>query len=133
MNAVSIELQKEHLSLSECRLAVDSLLECVKNGRDIVGNPFYRTEFTGCYVYNNARLSTDEHFESGVVKIQRGAPHSLTDEERESCKGLLVQSRNTGSNSVEDQSLNPVLDLMREKRQKLKQNDGQYINPDFCC
>ena len=57
MNAVTTELQKEHLSLSECRLAIDSLSECVKNDRDILGNPFYRTKFTGCYVSSNGRLS----------------------------------------------------------------------------
>ena len=42
----------------------------MKNGRDIVGNPFYRTKFTGYYVSNNGKLSTDERFESDVGKIQ---------------------------------------------------------------
>ena len=66
-----------------------------------------------------------------MIKIQRGVPQSLTDEERESCKALLVQSRKAGSHSMEDQSLNPVLDLMRVKRQKLMQSYSQYINADF--
>ncbi len=90
-NLVTQKLQKKNLSLAECRISIESLLECVENGRDELGNPFYRSKFQGLYVSANVKLSSDENFESGVVKILRGLPDLMTEIEKRACRALLVQ------------------------------------------
>ena len=49
---ITIELQKEHLTLSECRFAVDTLIEAIHYERDEIGSSFF-----GCNLnFDNIKL-----------------------------------------------------------------------------
>ena len=97
---------------------IESLLECVENGGDELGNPFYRSKFQGLYVSANGKISSDEDFESGVVKIQRRIPDLMTEIEKRACKTILVQLANSSENETEQEGQLFVLEVIRSKKQK---------------
>ncbi len=72
---MTMELQKEHLSLSDCRIAVDTLFQAVSRGKGLLGNPYYQTKFKDAAINLHGRHSPDADFESGLIKIQRSQAH----------------------------------------------------------
>ncbi len=63
----------------DCRLALNMLLESVNLYREHENSCFYQCTLDGHYILPNASVVTDENFESGVVKIQRGQLRELTE------------------------------------------------------
>ncbi len=45
INLITQELQLENLSISKYKIAIESLLKCVKNGREEINNPFIQANF----------------------------------------------------------------------------------------
>ena len=43
------------------------------------------------YIASDAKTVRDQHFESGIVKLQRGEAYELTDAEREACAKVHIE------------------------------------------
>eukprot|EP00171_Calliarthron_tuberculosum_P003890 IDg3890t1 len=90
IDTVTQELQKRHLSLSECRYAVDILRESVQEGRNDYTSAFFGCRLASKYIAPISATVTHPHFEAGVIKIQRGQENELNAAEKRACKSLLV-------------------------------------------
>ncbi len=69
INIITLELQKEHSTLSECLFAIDTLIEAIQEGREKIGNPFFGCTQKFDDIKLDGRNSPDHEFESRVTKF----------------------------------------------------------------
>lgn len=88
INTIALELQKRCLSLADCRLALDILVDAVKTGKNDLNSKFYNYALDNYYIYLKAPIGHSPHFESEVIKIQNNKNEDLTAAEILAYKGL---------------------------------------------
>jgi hypothetical protein len=141
INEVTLFLQLRCLTLAEARMALDLLTNKVIQGRNMVGNTFYKCRFQAIKTAPNSILVPNPHFESGVVKIQHGQLLELSDAEKEAVEGLRTQELGgedggNGGNDDEHMQQPQSPDNIRKQLRRMKEARDQpapsvYVNCDF--
>ncbi len=67
---VTLELQKKGCTLSDCRWALDDLIQAVTVGKSDSESPFYQCKLGKHYIDPNAAIVKDPDFESGVQNFK---------------------------------------------------------------
>ena len=88
INDATTALQQRKLTLSDCRLVLDSFFEHVSTNKDVDGSNLEDCQLGNHCIAGTAPILLNLSFESGVVKIQRGRKNNLTSDEIQACKGL---------------------------------------------
>lgn len=134
-NQITKFLQKEHLSLSDCRLALDTLTESLNTDKTKIDHPLFECMLQNSSISQTSNLVTDRFFEKGVVKLQRGFANQLTSSEKTACKSLLyVESEITASQKdIESDIEKPVeiMERIHRKRRKIETKGRKYIDTRF--
>jgi hypothetical protein len=136
---VTVQLQKQGLTLYEGRLVIDTFARKLTLARrDKVGR-WHKSKMAISKAALNSDLAPNKFFESGVVKIQRGS-RPLSPEEKTACEKLL-KPRADGSAAVvmsdDDEEPaapgSPNLNEMIRKTARDHANAGsdEYVNCDF--
>lgn len=129
IDVVTLELQKHGATISDCRLAIDMLIEEVREGRNNQSSSMYGCKLSERYLSTRARTVTDPSFESGVVKIQRCQESSMNTDEFDACASLLCPSQSVNSTEVQN-SGGLAKKIANRKRQRLV-NTARYRNCKF--
>ncbi len=69
LDEVTKFLQSENISLSDCRLALDSIAESVDEGKSNPESDLFECQLGNRAISTSSRLMTHKSFEAGVVKI----------------------------------------------------------------
>lgn len=133
INVVTVELQKQGLSLSDARYILDDLNDAIRSGRDDISSPLYQCSLGTAYTSPSAPIVHSPHFESGVIKIQRQRISEMTEDEKEACKMLRSVSSEI-SPSQFDNETNVQLSMAQRialgKRKRMEKTES-YLNCDF--
>eukprot|EP00171_Calliarthron_tuberculosum_P002370 IDg2370t1 len=89
INYITLELQTRGITLADSRLLLDELINAVRSERSVPESSLYQCRLGTHYIGTSSSIVKDADFENGVVKIQRMAYASMTDAEKNACKGLL--------------------------------------------
>lgn len=65
-------LQRQHLSLYDCRIALDTFTESVTAQNTNNQSPFFDCMLKDEFISQSSHLELNKAFETGVVKIRRG-------------------------------------------------------------
>ena len=129
IDAITVAIQKKCMSFEEIRSMMDELIRCSDEDVNSQGTTFYRCTFKPQQIcLTHTRLHPDQHFEAGVVKIQRGDSTSLTDEEKTACKILEINQNHEETMSVDDES-NDTGNSIVERVQRLRRQLTQAVQP----
>lgn len=129
INTVTLELQKYGASLSDCRYAVDTLSEVVTSGRNDEHSLFYGCKLGNSYIQEKSHIATDDTFETGVVKVQRGDISAMTPEEKEACSRLKLSASNSREESCRTNLT--MADRIAAKKRHRENNKEEYMNCGF--
>ena len=69
--AVTVLLQKKDILLSETRLALDLLIDTIRNKVDDMTSPLYKCDLGDSYIKQNEAIVPNHSYEFGVCKIQK--------------------------------------------------------------
>jgi hypothetical protein len=119
-------------------MALDFLTNKVIEGCNLMGNKFRSCQFQAVKTAPDSNLVPNPHFESGVVKIQRGQLLELTDAEKvavESLKSKEVSGSEGGSGNggghMPKSPNNMKKQLRRIKEARDKPVQSAFVNCDF--
>ena len=71
MDVIKIYMQKEYITLEECRSALDLFTQTIETKKNHIKHPLYKCPFKQETSKWNNCLASDKYFERGVVKIQQ--------------------------------------------------------------
>ena len=129
INYVTVELQEKGATLSQCRNALDSLLDAVADEKASRSAPFFGCKLDGTYILPDSDIVKYPTFESAVIKIQNGESCRLTRNEKREVTSLLRRNAipSNGQNS------SPVHLSMHDRLAKRRRtNKGEaYIDCSF--
>lgn len=128
INFVTKLLQTKNLSLSECRMAMDSLSYVVHSEKTKLNSKLFKCKLGTSYISSTSHLVKHKAFENGVVKIQRDDLFSLTLSERSACKRLLIEPSET---SVQNQAVPSNVLGEIYKRRKVLRTAPKYMDTRF--
>ena len=80
-DVITIYMQKEYVTVEECRSALDLFSQTIEKKKDHIGHPLYECPFKHEKSRWNGCLVPDIYFKSGVVKIQQGIAIDLKETE----------------------------------------------------
>lgn len=129
INVVTKELKTRGATLSDCRLAVDMLMDVVKTSRADSGSPFYGCKLGTTYISTDSYISTESSFECAVVKIQRNEASSLSAAELNACKNFKLHKTNTPSSTIRERST--IAEKLAEKKRRRLDDSDKYMNCSF--
>lgn len=127
INVVTVELQKRDDTLSQCRDALDGLIEGVDEERNVRAAPFSGCRLGTEYIATNAAIIQNADFESGVVKIQRGGANQLSLDEKFAVR--MLRGRSDTSTNQAATSFTSVHERFTKRRKSVEQN--AYIKCSF--
>ncbi len=131
LDEVTKYLQLYNISLSDCRLAFDSIAESVDDGKHDPDSDLYQCQLGARAISPVSRLVTDKYFEQGAFKIQRNQLRSMSSSEKNACRSLLLSNHSTaivsGSDSGEDGEKS-IMASITKKRRDLSSSTAKYIN-----
>eukprot|EP00171_Calliarthron_tuberculosum_P003916 IDg3916t1 len=132
IDAITRYLQKKHLSVSDCRLALNKLMQKVETKNDVQSSGFFGCLLGTSHISQTAAIVKDKSFLSGVIKIQRQEFEALSDEERRACKTLLSETVASADidNANESEDDDIIMEITKEKENRID-GPGNYINADF--
>ena len=129
INVVTMELQRKGATISECRDALNSILEAVNDEKAMKSAPLYGCRLEGKYLSVDSTIVECPNFENGVTKILNKEENKLSDVEKHAVRNLR---RNIPT--YEDESVSPIFMSMRErlaKRRKMNSRSEEYIDCKF--
>lgn len=130
INVVTVELQKRNLSLSDCRVAIDALLESILEAENDHSHPLFACTLGKHYLDMGAAIVADRHFESGVLKLQQGEASELTDDQRMACSRLRKTLPQDSSQVTE--ASNSLVDKIARVRKRARRSSGEsYVDSRF--
>lgn len=129
IQTVTEELQKNGATVSDCRIAVDELITCVSELKEDESSKFFGCKLGENYIGSNSHLVPDPHFESGVFKLQQGLSNNLTENEREACKKLEIQSRSQSKKPSTERTT--MSERIAARKRKRENGENKYMNTNF--
>lgn len=128
IDSVTKFLQTEHLSLADCRVALDTLIELVAEQKDDPESKLHNCMMGTGHISSNSRHCRNKSFESGVIKIQRNSIRTMTQAEKRACRALLLESEGNidDMNAAESSVLSEI-----KKRRKLSHSSPKYMDASF--
>jgi len=132
VNQVTIELQNRKNTLSDCRFALDTLIESVELYKNNVSSPLYMCSLGTKYIDTEADISLNPVFESGVVKIQRNEFNLMTDAEKDACSKLILERSvlPDANPTASDHGTSMYQRIQMKKRRRIE-TESTYRNCDF--
>lgn len=85
IEAITVKLQKNGATLSDCRYTLDGLIEAVDEEKDACSSVLYVCRIESNYIASIADIAEYPVFEQGIVKIQNGATKPINSNKR-SCE-----------------------------------------------
>ena len=134
INDATMELQVRLITLADCRLVLESLLESVEANHNVPGSTMSNCKLDSWYIGPTAHIVKDPYFESGVTKIQRGNKSDMTAEEKDACKNLLLSSRGDyvmDTNNGHDIDQLSFKERYDSKRRRVNSSVDKYIDCSF--
>ena len=134
IDLVTKYLQKEHISLSDCRLALNTLIDRVDKKKTVPNSSLWDCRLGKYAIGESSRLVTHRFFETAVIKLQRGMAGQLSISEKRAVKSFVVGNEPTfdESDSSEDDDQFTVMDeLARKKRRMQHTTERNYRDASF--
>ena len=120
-------MQTRKVTLAQCRDSLSMLIQDVEEGRNNRNSDMYRCPLGTKYIGEDAEIIRHKDFESGVCKIQNGSTELMTDEEKEACQSLLLETEEDSSSSDEEISYEERL----RRRKMERENPSGFMDADF--
>lgn len=127
IDIVTKMLQKPKVSLSDCRLYIDTLWEIVQRNRSNQDTLWWGCKLRDRYIAIDSSLAPSSMFEHGVIKIQSGEASILIEFEKEACKTLRVLNTSDGAQA----QIVSALDRISAKKRRCENISSRYINCNF--
>ena len=120
-------IQNSGRSLSECRDALDSLIDACDEDKSNPESKLFGCRLGKRYISPESSIVLCPAFEKGVVKIQKGLENTMTESEKIATSALLKKKMTVESKQVSCTSVEQSL----KKRQKVLESESEYIDSRF--
>ena len=137
MNMVGGCMQHRLYALKSCRSDLDALLKESEDGEHSRASHWFGCKLKGVYIGRASEKLSHPNFISGVVKIQENKHMTLTQDEKDACKRLLIEEEVV--DGAEQNVHVSLADRMRDRIKKRKAGvfeadlSSPYRNVDFIC
>ena len=138
INMVAVSMQTKLYMLKLVCADCDALLKESKQGDSTRASAWFGSKLKGTHIGRNSTKLSHPNFITGVVKIQDNKHMTLTTEEQDACKALLVENENGRGGEYQNQPLS-LADRMKDRIKKRKAGvieadlTSPYKNVDFIC
>ncbi len=130
VNQVTLELQRKHYTLAECRNAMNIIIDSVRMESENEDSSFYQCRLGTDRIEINSPIVTHTEFESAGIKIQKGEEDLLTNAEKETVTKLRPKSNSRVIENQRSNQLSMAEKISRSKRQ-LDETEKTYQNLNF--
>ena len=121
MNMVGGCMQHRLYALKSCRSDLDALLKESDDGENSRASHWFGCKLKGVYIGRASEKLSPPNFTSGVVKIQENKHMTLTQNEKDACKRLLIEE------VVDGAEQNIHVSLADRMRDRIKNGRQVYL------